>query len=289
MKTFSTLLFVLACSGLAFCQEENSDYYRPVFPSPVGSKKYTVESLLKKFGDVRIHNRWYSGINGFVRTDKNKITNNFDGLIGTSSPASYGWSAVVGWVKDENWGVEAEYARSPIHNNLVINGDNPLNYKLTNEKNSLIFRGKRRIMFGKTAIRRSAFWLSAGAGLIPNTGKQTNYMEFNGYMVRGRRQGIDTLFMSSDTRTNKHITALAEASAEYVVKVAKSVDLAFFVRKQWGFGNSVTTNLEYSVNQVKTATASITGDGSGWNFGMSLRYVFHIGYDYENLNRKDSQ
>ena len=287
MKTLSTLLLLFAVSGALFAQEENADYYRPNFQDPFAEKKYNAESLLKKFGDVKINNRWYVGVDGFVRTDKNSITNDFDGLIGTDSPADYGWSAVAGWVAKENWGIEAEYARSPIHNVLLINGDGPQTYKFTNDKNSLILRGKRRLMFGRSSVRRSAFWVGAGAGIVPNSGKQKEYKEFYGYKVRGRRQGIDTLFMTSDTRTNNHITLLAEASAEYVVKVAKSVDLSFFARKQWGFGNSVTTNLEYYVNQVKTQTASIQGDGSGWKFGISLRYVFQIGYDYDNLRRSD--
>jgi hypothetical protein len=123
--------------------------------------------------------------------------------------------------------------------------------------------------------------------MVPNSGKQKDYHEFYGYKQKGRRQGIDTLAMTSDTRTNAHMTGLAEASAEYVVKVAKSVDLSFFARRQWGFGNSLTTSLEYFVNRQKTQTSVIQGDGSGWKFGISLRYVFQIGYDYENLNRKN--
>jgi len=286
MRTLYLLLLLSLGPALAFCQD-NTDYYSPVFPKPVGSKQYTVESLLKKFGEVKIHNRWYAGIDGFVRTDKNTLSNTFDGLISTESPATYGWSAIAGWVGNENWGVEAEYARSPIHNVLLINGDNSLSYKFTNDKNSLILRGKRRLLFGKEYLRRSAFWVSGGVGLIPNSGKQKDYHEFYGYKQKGRRQGVDTLAMITETRTNAHATGLVEASAEYVLKVAKGVDLSFFVRKQWGLGTSVTTNLDYYVNQKKTQTALIKGDGSGWNFGLSLRYVFDIGYDFENLRRHD--
>ena len=263
--------------------QDHSDYYRKIYKRPIGERPYNTESLLKKFGDVRIRDRWYAGVNGFVRTDKNTITNDFDGLIGTQSPAVSAWGVSVGWVFREQWAVEAAYDRSAIHNVLMIYGDNPLSYQMENEKNSLIVRGKMRLLFGKNYIRKSAFWVGAGAGLVPNSGKEKDYMEFSGYREKGRRQGLDTLFMSSDTRINSSMTGLVEASAEYVIKVAKSIDLSVFARKQWGLGNSVSTDLVYKVNGVEMEQARITGDGSGWNFGISLRYVFHIGYDFSPL------
>jgi len=283
MKPIFTFFVAIAFFHSVSAQD-NADYYRPVFPKPIGAKPYNAESLLKTLGDVRILNRWYAGANGFVRTDKNKLSNTLDGLISTKSPAAYGYSAVVGWVGQEQWTIEAEYARSPIHNMLLINGDYPDSYKFTNDKNSIILRGKRRLLFGKSSLRRSAFWIGGGAGIIPNTGKQKDYWEFSGYRSLGRRMGIDTLFITSDTRTSSHITATVEASAEYILKVSKSIDVAFFGRKQWGIGNSLTTDLAYYVNRRETQTARITGDGSGWNFGISLRYMTHIGYDFEKLN-----
>jgi hypothetical protein len=283
MRPLFTFFILLVASFCASAQEQG-DYYRKIYTRPLGAKPYTTESLLKKFGDIRTLNRWYVGVDGFVRSDKNTLSNDFDGLIGTESPTVSAWSVVVGGVFREQWSVEAEYAHSAIHNVLLINGDNPLRYQLENEKNSLIVRGKMRLLFGKATVRRSAFWISAGAGIVPNSGKQKAYMEFNGYRERGRRQGIDTLFLSSDTRINSSMTGLAEASAEYVIKVAKSIDLSLFARKQWGFGNSITTDLVYTVNNKDMQQAKIEGDGSGWNFGISLRYVFHIGYDFSTLS-----
>lgn len=283
MKSLFTFFILLVVSIHAFAQDQG-DYYRKIYTRPLGAKPYTTESLLKKFGDIRTLNRWYVGVDGFVRSDKNTLTNDFDGLIGTESPTVSAWSAVVGGVFREQWSVEAEYAHSAIHNVLLINGDNPLRYQMENEKNSLIVRGKMRLLFGKPTVRRSAFWISAGAGIVPNSGKQKDYMEFNGYREKGRRQGVDTLFLSSDTRINSAMTGIAEASAEYVIKVAKSIDLSLFARKQWGFGNSITTDLVYTVNNKETQQAKIEGDGSGWNFGISLRYVFHIGYDFSPLS-----
>ncbi|TDE16527.1 hypothetical protein [Dyadobacter psychrotolerans] len=283
MKSIFTFLAIIVFFSAAYSQE-NADYYRPVFPRPVGVKQFNAGSLLKTLGDVKIINRWYAGASGFIRTDKNRITNSLEGLAATDSPEAYGWSVAAGWVSHEQWAVEAEYARSPIHNVLILNGDNSLSYKFANDKNSLILRGKRRLLFGKPSLRRSAFWLSGGIGLVPNSGKQKDYWEFEGFRGRGRRNGVDTLFITSETRTNTKFTGLAEASAEYIVKISKGIDLAFFGRKQWGLGNSLETNLVYYVNHQETQSAKITGDGSGWNLGISLRYNIHIGYDYAKLN-----
>jgi hypothetical protein len=286
MKPIFTILFI-AVVFQARAQE--ADYYRKMYTKPIGEKPYNTESLLKKFGDVRVHDRWYVGVSGFVRTDRNTIDNDFDGLIGTQSPTVSAWGVSAGWVFKEQWAFELAYDRSAIHNVLMIYGDNPLTYQMENDKNSLIMRGKMRLLFGKPSVRKSAFWVGAGAGLVPNSGRSRDFMEFSGYREKGRRLGVDTLYMSSDTRISKSVTGLAEASAEYVIKVAKSIDLSLFARKQWGLGNSLTTDLVYKVNGVETEHARIEGDGSGWSFGISLRYVFHIGYDFTPLNHNSGK
>lgn len=283
MKPIFTI-FIIAATFLKASAQEDADYFRKLYARPLGAKPYNAESLLKKYGNVKVLNRWYIGASGFIRTDKNVISNDFDGLIGTESPAVSSWGAAVGWVYREQWSIEAEYNRSAIHNVLLIYGDNPLKYTMENDKNSLILRGKMRLLFGKPAIRKSAFWLGAAIGCVPNSGRDKDFMEFSGYQQRGRGQGVDTLYMSSDTRISSAMTGLVEASAEYVIKVAKSIDLGLFARKQWGLGNSITTDLVYKVNRVETDRARIEGDGSGWNFGVSLRYVFHISYDFSPLN-----
>jgi hypothetical protein len=288
MRTFSVVFLLLIHQVTAWAQDQ-ADYYNPyynqVLPGQTGIGPYRNETGLPKLAENRIDNRWYIGIDGFARTEKNTISNTFDGLVGTESPDGYAWGAVLGWVGHENWGIEAEYARAPIRNILIINGDSPLQYTFNNDKNTVILRGKRRILFGKSDLRRSAFWVGAGLGIVPNSGKQTDYKSFIGYKPRGRGQGRDTLGLVSDTRTSNHITGLADVSAEYVLKAAKSIDISFFLRRQWGLGTSVFTNLDYYINSVKTQSAVIKSDGSGWKLGISLRYVFQIGYGSENIGR----
>ncbi|MCF0070399.1 hypothetical protein LZD49_07940 [Dyadobacter sp. CY261] len=286
MKPIFTFLFL--CLFL-HVRAQDADYYRKIYTKPIGSKPYNTESLLKQFGDVKVRDRWYVGVDGFVRNDKNTISADFDGLIGTQSPTVSAWGVSAGWIFKEQWNIELAYDRSAIHNVLLIYGDNPLSYQMENDKNNLVLRGKMRLLFRKPSIRKSAFWIGAGAGLIPNSGRARDFMEFSGYRERGRRSGVDTLYMSSDTHISKSMTGLVEASAEYVIKVAKSIDLSLFARKQWGMGKSITTDLVYKVNGVETQRAQIEGDGTGWNFGISLRYVFHIGYDFSPLGHNSGK
>lgn len=289
MKSIYTLLIFTLCAGPVFAQ--NEDYYNPVTApvkesyEPVTPKVNTFKTnrekaIFAKYSTEKISNRWYIGFDGFIGTDKSTLSNNFQGLIDTKSASRSGYSASIGWVNQEKWGLELEYARSPIHNTLIINNANPLEYKMANDKNNIAIRAKRRILFGKSnsSVRRSAFWIGAGAGIVPNSGKQKDFMEFEGYIRRSRLTN-DTLYLSSDTRTSNKISGFADATAEYVIKVAKAFDLSFYARKRWGLGNSLSTDLDYYVNKVQTQTATIKADGSGWAVGISLRYMLFVGHD----------
>lgn len=294
MKTIYTLFLFIVCTHIAAAQS-NEEYYNPVavpikpFFDPVepkvnNFKKRKIEALLAKYGHVKIRNRWYVGIDGFIGTDKNLISNTFQGLVDTRTAGKSGYSASLGWVNQEKWTLELEYARMPIFNQLIINGYYPLEYKFSNDKNSLALRVKRRLLFGKSnsSVRRSGFWISAGAGIVPNSGKQKEYLEFEGYSGRGPNAAPDTLVMTSDTRTNTKMTAFTDASAEYIIKVAKVIDISLYGRKRWGFGNSVTTDLAYYVNRRQAQSSVIKSDGTGLTFGISLRYVFSLGYDFDD-------
>jgi hypothetical protein len=299
MKSIYTLFLLMICAGNVAAQH-NEDYYNPVTeplkpsydpvePKIRDFKKDHVTSLLSRYGGVRFRNRWYIGIDGFVRTDKNTINNTFNGLIDTKSGSKYGYSVSLGWVNQEKWTLELEYARSPVHNILVINGYYPAEFKIENEKNNIAFRAKRRLLFGNgnSSVRRPAFWVSAGAGIVPNSGKQTEYLEFEGYVRRGRQPIPDTLYMRSESRTNQGLTGFADVTAEYIVKLARGLDLSVYGRKRWGLGNSMTTRLGYYVNKVEMQQATIKGDGRGWALGVSLRYVFSLGYDFDDRHNPE--
>jgi hypothetical protein len=282
MKTICTLFFLIIYGNPAVAQN-SEDYYNPVTPKVNTFKSKNTEILIARSSQEKIRNRLYFGVDGFLRSDKSTITNTFNGLIDTKSAIKPGWSASLGWVNKEKWALELEYARSPIHNILVINGDIPADYKMENDKNNLALRIRRRLLFGKSnsMMRRSAFWVGAGAGVVPNSGKQKEYFELEGYSWRRRGMIRDTLWLFSDTRTHAKMTGFVDVTAEYVLKVAKAIDLSFYARKQWGLGTSLATQLSYYVNKVQTEESVISASGSGLTFGISLRYVFALGYDAE--------
>lgn len=290
MKTLYTLLIIIIGAQVAASQG-TEDYYNPV-TAPVKPNYEPVSPQVNRFkthqkikaisttNNLKIRNRLYFGIDGLLRTDKASISSTFGGLIDTRTGAMSGYSVSLGWVNQEKWALELDYARSPIHNILIINGDYPMEYKMENDKNNLALRVKRRLLFGRSnsSLRKSAFWVGAGVGVVPNSGKQKEYLQFEGYARQGRLPVLDTLFLTSDTHTSSRITTFADVTAEYVLKVAKSIDLSFYARKQWGFGTSLTTDLAYFVNKVQTQQSTIKADGTGMTFGISLRYVFAIGF-----------
>lgn len=269
-------------SGMA--QDFNNTYYDPIFPDELGKKKPSLESVLAHYGPVRILNRWYFGADGFAKNDKNTISNTFDGLIGTRSVTGFGYAATVGWVYREEWAAEVSYARSPIYNVLTVSGTYPLEYRMTNDKNNLTLRVKRRLLFGKATLPKSAFWVGLGASLIPNSGRQKEYLVLEGYSRQGRLPVYDTLHLESVTMINNRVTGAVDASIEYLVKPAKGIEFSVYGRNQWGLGNSIATTIDYTVNRQDAGTSVINGRGSGWVFGISLRYTFNTTYDFENFN-----
>lgn len=281
MKSIYTLLLFLLFQP-AFSQDTDS-YYSPPLPEMIGKKVPSVESLLSYYGQIRVENRWYFAGEGVVRTDQNKINNTLDGLLSTRSVTGAGWGASVGWVSKEQWGVEVSYLRAAIHTIMVVSSTYPLEYKIANDKNYLTIRGKRRLLFGKSMQPRSAFWISAGISAIPNSGRQKEVIDLIGYARRGRQE--DTLRLQGEGRVSNGVTGVVDLGLEYAIKAGKKMEVSLYTRRQWGLGTSVKTIMNYTVNRENQGTSVITANGTGWTFGIGVRYNFHIVYDFEDLNR----
>jgi hypothetical protein len=286
MNSLFTFLLAFFCLVVSVQAQDWDTYYNPVFPETLGKKKPSVEQVLEHYGPLRIQDRWYVGAEGFFRKDRNTISNTFDGLIGTRSVSSWGFGGTVGWVHREEWALEVGYSRTPIHNILAIPGNNyPLEFVMANDRNSLTLRAKRRLLFGKACLPRSAFWVGAGISAIPNSGKQKENIILEAYSRRGRLPIYDTLRLESLTMVNSKLTGVIDASLEYILKPAKKVEFSIYGRYQWGVGSSISTKVDYSVNRQDEGSSQINGNGSGWVFGIALRYLFHTNYDFDNFNR----
>ncbi|GAB3891498.1 hypothetical protein GCM10028803_03370 [Larkinella knui] len=301
MKTALTTFWLSLIISPAFSQGM-TDYYRPPVET-VGddqpewrstrTRRTELTQLVARYGEAYIRERWYVGGDGFFRTDQSQLDQTFNGLISTKATIRTGWSALVGWVGNERWALEGGYARSAIHNTLVVgSGSNALDLRFENNKNGYVIRGKRLLRFGNRAARRSGVWLGAGLWMIPNNGRQLSSFLVEGYTYSGsgggyRRQPnrtqIDTIQIFGETRLSPNVSGLAEASAEYTVKLGGRAELSFFARKYWGLDPSITTNLMYSVNHGASQAAVLRSDGSGWSVGVSLRYVYALRYDLRKM------
>ncbi|GAB2560059.1 hypothetical protein [Spirosoma aerophilum] len=279
------LYILLGLAVLPACGQGISDYYR----LPERSHQY--DRLLTRYGGPSIRNRWYVALDGFIKTDRAKLDNSFDGLIKNDLVGKAGWGATVGWAYRERWAVEAGYARMPIHTQVsVTNASSPLVFRYSNDRNAFVLRGKRLIVSTSKPWLRSGFWLSGGMWLVPNSGQQEGRFSLLGYRYTGRRETPDTLRLTSETRANAGMTTLAELGAEYNVRLSNSIDLGFSVRKFWGLGNALTTNVTYAVNYPNTPNGNIAdvgsrtsvqnaqllGDGTGMSYGFTLRYTYAI-------------
>ncbi|MGA0560736.1 hypothetical protein ACO2Q8_28985 [Larkinella sp. VNQ87] len=301
MKTVLTTFWLAILVSPAFAQG-TADYYRPSsgLTEEPGSERHSAKNrrteltqLVARYGQAYIRERWYVGMDGFFRSDQGQLSQTFNGLISTQATTKSGWSALIGWVGDERWAVEGGYARSPIHNTLLVgSGTSALDLRFTNDKHGFLVRGKRRLQFGKQT-GKSGLWLGAGFWIVPNNGQELSQFMIEGYSYSGfggsfrpsSRPQVDTIQILGDTRLSPKLSGLAEASAEYTVKLGGRFDLSLFARKYWGLGNSITTNLDYRVNGGESQTAVLRGNGSGWSVGISLRYVYALRYDLKTMPR----
>ena len=275
IKYYLCILFGVAL--LPVCGQGVADYYR----TPDHSLRY--DRLLMRYGGPHILDRWYVSLDGFVRTDRARIDNSINGLIESDRVAKVGIGAVIGWVYRERWAVEGGYARMPIHTQVSVrNGVTPLVYRYTNGRDAFVLRGKRLILSTSGPWLRSGFWLSGGLWLVPNGGQSEGSFALKGYRYRGRGESSDTLQLTSQTRTGTRMTTMAELGAEYNVRLSNNVDLGFSARKFWGLASSISTDVNYTVNDRLMQQAQLRGAGTGMSYGVTLRYTYAIRRNFPN-------
>ncbi|GAB4037448.1 hypothetical protein GCM10028809_52600 [Spirosoma gilvum] len=216
---------------------------------------------------------WSVTLEGGFRSDGSTLSNSFNRLVSNATQVKGVWSVLASYTYRNAWTIETGYAHAPIHLNITIaNGSQPLTYTYQNSGTGIPLRIKRRIGSGKNAENGTGFWLTGGAWLIPNGTKQLDDFKLIGYIYSGRNR-IDTLRLDNTTTTNQ-ITGLAEAGVEYNARLSSSIELGGYLRKYWGFGDALRSDLIYSVNKGSIQYAAATANGTGWSFGISLRYIY---------------
>ncbi|GAA4466651.1 hypothetical protein GCM10023189_49090 [Nibrella saemangeumensis] len=257
------------------------DYYLP------GKERRNFEKWGFKNG-YRVTERWYLSGEGFLRTDNSRLDNSFNGLLSSRPVTRTGWSALIGFTDRDQWGLEWGYARSPINSSLTINSRPEYTLRLQNEKNGFVFRSRYMILSTSRKERRSGFWLTAGAWLIPNAGSVRSFtLEGLGY--RGFRQTPDTLLLISRTSTNREPSGLLELGLEYNVRLSGRWDVGLVARRNWGLGNSLKTDFTYRVNTQPYQIASLRANGDGMSFGLAVRYTYTARYKVKTRSLYDLQ
>ena len=265
------LFFLMVLVGFSALGQDAGDYYQ----LPDRSRQY--KRLLMRYGGPSIQDRWYVAADGFVRTDRADLTNSLDGLISSDHVAKVGFGVTIGYVYRERWAVEGGYARMPVHSQVSIsNGAVPLAFTYSNNKNAFVMRAKRLVLSTSGPWLRSGFWLGGGVWLVPNNGQKEGHFSLIGYRYRGRSEPVDTMRLTSQTVSTSRITGLAELTAEYNVRLSSQLDLGFSVRRFWGLGSALTTDVSYTVNNQAPQLAQLNGTGTGMSYGVTLRYTYAL-------------
>ncbi|SOD82884.1 hypothetical protein [Spirosoma fluviale] len=292
MKHISLLSFLVALSVSAQAQEVviDTNYYAPPpvvrrrvlmadadqNTSNAGRRADKRRELLKQLDEVQT---WYVGAEGGWRTDGSILSNSLDQLVTTPTQTKVNWGVYLGYTYRNAWTLETGYMQSPTHLNIrIANGSNPLVFNYQNTGFGIPFRIKRRIGLGSRAANGTGFWLTGGAWLVPNGSGQMGEFSLIGYTYRGRNRS-DTIRLTNTTTVSKSITGLAELGVEYAARLSPQLELGFYMRKYWGLGNALRSDLAYTVNKTSLQTATVVANGTGWGFGASLRYIY--GRQYE--------
>ena len=133
---------------------------------------------------------------------------------------------------------------------------------------------KRRIGSGSKGQNGTGFWISAGAWLLPNGNNQPDALHFTGRSGYSRRAPVDTLQLTISTTTANRVSGLAEVGIEYAARLSSSLELGFSLRKYWGIGNALRSDMVYTVNSASETKSTLTANGSGWGLGMAIRYIY---------------
>lgn len=283
MNRYVSLLLFLAFILPAIASAQSLyDYYLP------GKERRNLEKMSFRNG-YTVTERWYLSGEGFLRTDNSRLDNSFGGLIGTRPVTRAGWSAIIGFTNQDRWGMEWGYARSPINSSLTLNSQPAYTIRLENEKNGLLVRSRYMILSTSRKDRRSGFWLTAGAWLIPNSGSIKNRFTLDGLGYRGFRQAPDTLLLISRTATNREPSGLLELGLEYNVRLSGRWDMGMVVRRNWGVGNSLATDLTYRINNQPYQTASLRANGNGTTVGLAIRYTYSARYNIKTKSLYELQ
>lgn len=291
MKHVLLLCFLLGLSTSVRAQEVviDTNYYAPPpvrrrvltadpdhNPNPYESdrsrQRRIKTELLDQFNETRT---WYVAIEGGLRSNGSVLSNSFNGLVSSSGKTIPTAGLLLGYTYRNAWVLETGVTYAPVPLNITIQSS-PTPYVFNYQTNgyNIPVRLKRRIGSGSKGPNGTGFWVSAGAWLLPNGNNQPDALHFTGRSGYSRRAPVDTLQLNINTTTANRISGLAELGIEYATRLSSSLELGFSLRKYWGLGNVLRSDLTYTVNSASETKSTLTTDGSGWGVNIALRYIY---------------
>ncbi|MBD2752770.1 hypothetical protein [Spirosoma validum] len=260
--------------------DQRSGYYQLNADQPVGRRRAD-HQLIDEFKEMQT---WYAGAEGGFRSDISTLSNTFNSLVSNPTQTKAVWSILLGYTYRNCWGIETGYSRSPIHLSIKIaNGQNPLDFNYQNSGYGIPLRLKRRIGLGSRSANGTGFWLTAGAWFIPNGNGQMDNFRLIGYSSRSRGSRTDTLRLTNSATAPNRLTGLAEVGVEYAVRLSSFLELGAYARTYWGLGTALRSELTYTINSTSETKATMTADGTGWGFGIALRYIYGRQHEAKHL------
>lgn len=241
-------------------------------PDRTGKRAASKLDFINELKEVQT---WYVGAEGGFRSDVSTLSNTFQGLISNNTQTKATWGLALGYTYRNAWAIETGYTHAPTHLNLTVaNGNNPFVFTYPNSGFGIPFRIKRRLGSGKKAKNGTGFWLTAGAWLTPNGSGQIGDFKLIGFSYYNRNRMIDTVRINNTATVVNRITGIAEVGTDYSVRLSPYLELGFYLRKYWGLGTALRSDLAYTVNNTLLQQSLATANGSGWGFGMSFRYIY---------------
>lgn len=281
MKHLSAVLFLIVLSTAVLQAQETTPeegYFTPEMAEPPTLRKTLKRKEMEnRIEHMKVRSRWYIGADLYGRSDMSTLENNYRYLFksSNSNTIDFSFSGQVGWIFREQFALEGGYARSQIHNTAVLNTTNKGGFRFANDGNAFFLRSKFLVEFEKMGLRRSGLWIGGGAWAVPGSGGERDPKAYIIYHYDNRGSS-DTTYISSETTISSNWTYGLELSAEFAFKVNEWSDMAIFLRRHWGYGTAISTELTFADNKRVIDTGFIKSDGTGWNFGVSFRFMTGI-------------
>ena len=277
MKSFIFLASIFLVISLHLFGQETDEYYKlPSQRKDVRNNAYP--NLNRKAVSL------YFGLEGGFKQSNFSQNNSLNNLIGGQKSNDMFWGLALGYNMNDKWALETGYYKNPSYFIQTISSGRglPFTYRLGTNLQTFPLRFKYKVATLDAITKTASIYVGAGVLLSTNAkDKQISVRNFTG--VFGNNVQRDTTKLKSETFLQKKGFAQLEFSVELQGRISNSLGIAIFGRGNLGANGIVRSDLTYSINTNKIATAQQLLKGFSYNFGLVLRYDLARGYKYKSL------